>query len=334
MFNDSKERLFQKCRNIFGCSDFSNWVETICSIHNQPGTNICNFSMLLIFPATDADIIQLSAVHGNDEFNIYIIPEQKISISASLVTQLDMVGGRLLHRGEPVPAEQPREAFEKFLAWLKGKKEKVVLLAHNAKCFDSKRIIYALKKYNLLSSFQESVLGFIDTLALFKKVLPGRETYSQECLVADLLGVFYVSHDSLEDVKALQRLVSCKKVEENQLIESSFSTESAVQSTEYCVKKMVNLRTLQPLIASKVVSKGMADKIAGSGLSLHHLQLSFERGGGDGLISILSDHVNGKPRVTKNRRIISQLSNYFGCSNETNSDLFLECPETFRELFR
>ena len=291
--------------------------------------------MLLIFSATDADIIQLSAVHGNDEFNIYIIPEQKISISASLVTQLDMVGGRLLHMGKPVLAEQPREAFEKFLAWLKAKKEKVVLFAHNAKCFDSKRIIYALKKYDLLSSFQECVLGFIDTLALFKKVLPGRETYSQECLVADLLGVFYVTHDSLEDVKALQRLlVSCRKVEENQLIESSFSTESAVQSTEYCVKKMVNLRTLQPLIASKAVSKGMAEKIAGSGLTLHHLQLSFERGGEDGLNSILSDHVNGKPRVTKNRRIISQLSNYFGCNNETNSDLFLESPETFRAQFR
>ena len=187
-------------------------METVCSIHNQPGTNICNFSILLIFPATDADIIQLSAVHDNGEFNIYITPEQKVSFSASSVTQLDMVGRRLLHKEKPVLAEQPKEAFEKFLAWLKAKKEKVVLFAHNAKCFDSKRIIYALKKYDLLSSFQECVLGFIDTLALFKKVFPGRQTYSQKCLVADLLGVSYVTHDSLEDVKALQRLVSWKKV--------------------------------------------------------------------------------------------------------------------------
>ena len=254
-------------------------------------------------------------------------------MAASLVTQLDMVGGRLLHMGKPVPAEEPKEAFEKFLAWLKAKKEKVVLLAHNAERFDSKRIIYALKKYDLLSSFQECVLGFIDTLALFKKVLPGRVSYSQESLVADLLGVFYVSHDSLEDVKALQRLVSCRGFDKNQLIESSFSTESAVQSTEYCVKKMVNLRTLQPLIASEVVSKGMAEKIAGSGLTLHHLQLSFERGGEDGLISILSDHVNGKARVTKNRRILSQLSDYFGCNSQTNRDPFLGSPETFQAHF-
>ena len=120
---------------------------------------------LFIFPATDADIIQLLAVHGNDEFNIYIIPGQKISAAASQVTQLTMVRGRLLHKGKPVLAEEPKQAFEKFLTWLKAKKEKVVLLAHNAKCFDSKRIIYALKMYDLLSSFHECVLGFIDTLA-------------------------------------------------------------------------------------------------------------------------------------------------------------------------
>ena len=96
--------------------------------------------LLLVFPATDANIIQLSAVHDDDEFNIYIIPEDKISASASQVTQLSMVRGRLFHKGKPVPAEKPKEAFQKFLLWLKAKEKQVVLLAHNAKCFDSKRI--------------------------------------------------------------------------------------------------------------------------------------------------------------------------------------------------
>jgi len=73
---------------------------------------------LLVFPATDADIIQLSAVHDNDEFNIYIIPEDKISAAASHMTQLSKVRGRLFHKGKPVPAEDSKEAFQKFLAWL------------------------------------------------------------------------------------------------------------------------------------------------------------------------------------------------------------------------
>ncbi|XP_067020326.1 DNA polymerase III PolC-type-like isoform X2 [Acropora muricata] len=266
--------------------------------------------------ATDyADIVQLSAVHGSDEFNIYIIPGQQIDPIASHVNQLTMVGGELLHKGIPVFAEEPEEAFQKFLAWLNAKREKVVLFAHNAKRFDSKLIIYALKKYDLLSSFQECVLGFIDTLTLFKKALPDRKKYSQEKLVADLLGMSYAAHNSLEDVKALQRLVSSQVFDRNQLIESSFSTEFAVQYTEYCERKKFNLYTLQPLIESEVVSKGMVQKMAGSGVSLNHLQHSFEMGGKDGLISILSDQVNGKARVTKNKRIISQLINYFTCNN-------------------
>ncbi|XP_029207906.2 uncharacterized protein LOC114971528 [Acropora millepora] len=265
--------------------------------------------------ATDADIIQLSAIHDDDEFNIYIIPEDKISATASYITQLSMVRGRLFHKGKPVPAEEPKEAFQKFLAWLKAKEKQVVLLAHNAKCFDSKRIIYSLKKYDLLSYFQDCVIGFVDTLALFKKALPNREKYSQESLVADLLGVCYSAHNSLEDVRALQRLVSCKEVSRKYLIQSSFTTEFAVRSTKYCVQKKFNLQTLHPLVTTKVVSKGMAEKIAGSGLTFHHLQLSFQRGGQDGLTNILSEKINGKARVTKNRRIISQLSNFFNNNN-------------------
>lgn len=127
----------------------------------------------------------------------------------------------------------------------------------------------------------------------------------------------YSAHNSLEDVRALQRLVSCKEVSRKYLIESSLvkevqlsTTEFAVRSTKYCVQKKFSLQTLHPPVTTKVVSKGMAEKIAGSGLTFHHLQLSFQRGGQDGLTNILSEKINGKARVTNNRRIISQLSNY------------------------
>ena len=47
---------------------------------------------------------------------------------------------------------------------------------------------------------------------------------------------------------------------------------------KYCLNKGINLSRLQPLITSKVTSKGMGDKIAGSGLMLNHLKLSFISG--------------------------------------------------------
>ena len=152
----------------------------------------------------------------------------------------------------------------------------VVLFAHNAKSFDCKRLIFSLQKCDLLNSFQSCVVGFVDTLILFKSVMQQREKYSQENLVSDLLGISYSAHDSLEDVRALQRLLSCKEVNEKAIIKSSFTFFCyAINSTKYCLNKAVNIHSLQPLIVSKVISKGMGDKIAGSGLTLSHLKLSI-----------------------------------------------------------
>ena len=99
----------------------------------------------------------------------------------------------------------------------------VVLFAHNAKSFDCKRVIYSLQKCDLLNSFQSCVVGFVDTSIFFKSIMPQREKYSQESLVSDLLGISYSAHDSLEDVRALQRLLSCKEVNEKGIIKSSFT---------------------------------------------------------------------------------------------------------------
>ena len=126
-------------------------------------------------------------------------------------------------------------------------------------------------------------MGFVDTLTLFKTVLPLREKYFQESLVSDVLGISYGAHDCLEDVRALQKLVTYKEVTEKQILESSFSTDCAVSSTKYHLNKAINLQSLQPLITTNVISKRMGGKIAGSGLTLQHLNLAFQRGGKEGL---------------------------------------------------
>ena len=71
-------------------------------------------------------------------------------------------------------------------------------------------------------------------LILFKSVMPQREKYSHESLVSDLLGISYSAHDSLEDVRALQQLLSCKEVNEKAIIKPGslfFVMPSTVQST-------------------------------------------------------------------------------------------------------
>lgn len=238
------------------------------------------------------------------------MPEKDITPGASQVTQLAVVRGRLCLKGKPVDSKSAKEGLKSFVEWLKAKEMPVILFAHNAKSFDCKRIIYSLQKCDLLNSFQSCVVGFVDTLILFKAILPQREKYSQESLVSDLLGISYSAHDSLEDVRALQRLVSYKEVNEKAIIKASFSLNYAINSTKCCLNKAVNIHSLQLLIVSKVISKGMGDKIAGSGLTLSHLKLSIQRGGKEGLRSVLTEKVNGKPRVTTTSRIIAALFSY------------------------
>lgn len=108
--------------------------------------------------------------------------------------------------------------------------------------------------------------------------------------------------------RALQYLVSQKKVNDKVIMESSFTINYAI-STKYCLNNAINLSRLQPLITSKVTSKGMGDKIAGSGLMLNHLKLSFIRSGFEGLRSVLTERINGKSRVTTSSRIIMALFN-------------------------
>ena len=71
------------------------------------------------------------------------------------------------------------------------------------------------------------------------------------------------------------------------------------------------MHTLQPLLVAKVVSKGMAEKIAGSNLQLGHMNLAFQRGGLEGIACILSETINGKARVTRSKRIAQKLYKYF-----------------------
>lgn len=64
-------------------------------------------------------------------------------------------------------------------------------------------------------------------------------------------------------------------------------------------------------LASKVITKGMAEKVASSGLTITHLQLAFQRGAADGLSDVLMERFQGKPRVTRNTRVVANICNFF-----------------------
>ena len=120
-------------------------------------------------------------------FDRYALPQYGISPQASQANKLTVVAGQLLYKSKPVQTLNITECLKESIDFLKASNSRVVLAAHNGRVFDSRILVKALFKENLLDAFQLVVIGFVDTLPLFKKLLPCRQSYKQESLVKDCL---------------------------------------------------------------------------------------------------------------------------------------------------
>ena len=105
----------------------------------------------------------------------------------------------------------------------------------------------------------------------------------------NLIGSEYQAHSSLSDPIALQALVTHFNVSANVMLRHSFSTTWLVEHVQYLKDRNRLMLTLAPMLESKIVSKGIAEKISGSGRTYHHLALAFARKGKDGLFSLLAE---------------------------------------------
>ena len=70
-------------------------------------------------------------------------------------------------------------------------------------------------------------------------------------------------------------------------------------------------KTLEPLLAVKIITDSMGTKIARVGLHYRHLKLAFDRNGFDGLSSVLGEKVNRVVRVTKHGPTIQRICEHF-----------------------
>lgn len=54
----------------------------------------------------------------------------------------------------------------------------------------------------------------------------------------------------------------------------------------------------------------MACKISGSGLKLKHLQIAFGRNGKQGIEELFGEKVEGKSRVTRDKKVVGKICMY------------------------
>lgn len=216
----------------------------------------------------------------------------------------------MFHNGKQVESESLKNVLILFLSWLQLR-GKCILIGHNFLKFDLPRIFRAFEISKLLSAFEESVLGSVDTLPIYKSVYPGFDCYKQDYLVSKLVNIQYSAHDALADVESLQQLVLHTNIDVDILVEHSESTNSSVNIYKFNQTSDCNKATMDCLANDKVITNTMAKKIANSGLCLQHLQLVISRNGLEGLMQLFKEKsFTGKPRVTSLKRIIENVFNH------------------------
>ena len=204
-------------------------------------------------------------------------------------TRLSMLEDKLYYGGTEVEAVGLVKGFKQFLAWCSLFGSKIVLYAHNARRFDSRVFLKSCINVDLIAQAKEVILGFSDTLPVFKDLLPKRSSYRQSSVAEDVLKRSYNAHSALYDAVILQKL--CKKlhVQEKIFLSHSLSVEWVLQDIEYQSGKLQRLPSLYLLIQQKSSLQISGREVAGSGLELYHLMKAFQRGGKEGLRSLLTE---------------------------------------------
>ena len=279
------------------------------SIENTENVNVAFCDIETSSLQSQADILQIAACCNDEIFNQYVTPTRGISTTASAVTGLTTNGHILFHNGTPVISLPLKEALQLFLAWLQDRAP-VVLAGHNLRRFDFPRLMNAFEKANLLSAFTDSCLGGIDTLPLFKDKYPDEPKHTQEHLFQKLTNKTYVAHDAASDVTSLQQLCHVAGFTKNVLMKYSFTTQWYIDCMTYRAVGAENTDTMQSLVERKVVSRQMATKIGSSGLQLSHLTTAYSHGGRETLCQLLTEKVDGTPRVTSCKRVLNALVQY------------------------
>lgn len=261
------------------------------------------------------EILQIAAQCDSYEFSVYVTPTKEINPEASAHTGLKNINGQLyLHQDEvlTVSLENALNAFKEFLTSFK---KPCILVAHNAP-FDISHLIRAIFRFNMVNDFKV-IAGFCDSLPLFKKHFNGRtgegafklETLAKEFLQEKSNGAF---HEASYDVYVLKSLVSSCLGNED-IFKSAKTYADSISHIIDLQRINTGLPLLKPL--KGILKDGMLRKMAKEGLTFEKLKRKYDEEGEEGLVSTLTLLKNGKPQVTKNKRIIAQILAFFKSKN-------------------
>lgn len=256
----------------------------------------------------DCDITQISAVHNEEIFNTYVIPEKFIHPMASKITGMTFDGQVLHLHNKPVQAVTRKVALENFLTWIKARSP-VLMLAHNAR-FDYTRLFHALQTEGLMDLFSDHIKGFVDTLTIFREKFPNLGDYKQVTLAENILKKSYSSHNSVEDVKILQELYI--KSQPHALHSHSCTFISSFNKWYFKQREWKNKYSFSKMIRDGTLTQSTATRLARSGLCRGDLEKVCKKFGETALLSLLKEKDDSDiPRIPDAEIIVEKITKHF-----------------------
>lgn len=174
---------------------------------------------------TDAEIIQIAAAYRGKMFNEYILPDGDIHPKAMEKNGFLKSGDVLYLRGQAVSVTARQLAAQGLLAFLRDVGGNVILAAHNACPFHAPLLRTLLASLGLTGQFESQVRGLADTLPLFRRALPdrdsSRQSFSLEDLAKDLLKEQVPFHGAEGTVATLEKLLKKVRIGYKEVIKSS-----------------------------------------------------------------------------------------------------------------
>ncbi|CAC5426782.1 unnamed protein product [Mytilus coruscus] len=175
----------------------------------------------------------------------------------------------------------------------------------------SKVLSTAVYNCNMYDNFTQIVMGFVDSLAVFRSGFPKIEKYNQPFLAQHFCKEEYNAYNAVDDVNMLDKILIAANVTSELLLKQCYHSNSHLLQENFIKGKAKNLPSFHPLIASGVMKVTTAENIAGSGLNCAHLKLIYVRKGEDGLIDVLKKAC-GKPIVSNDKKLMCSVVQKMG----------------------
>ncbi|KAK0160295.1 hypothetical protein PV328_007723 [Microctonus aethiopoides] len=229
----------------------------------------------------DAEIVHIAAKCGAQSFEAYMVPQQPLHPKASEVTGLYVNNGYLLYFQQRVESTLSATGAEDFVNFLCSLNSQILIVGHNFINFDAPLIFRWLEKHDLLEKMCSITYGLMDTIPLLRQgKVRKQDVLAKQYLRSPEWNSFHEkAHNALADCCILNGLLKHFEI-----------TDEVLKSKAVSLKEFSEALTMEELLGE------------------------FQLHGNKGIEVSLGVRVNGKPRITTNKRIVERVMECHICN--------------------